>query len=306
MKENEIATKSLAGVALENINGGLTEPDSYAEWLQAMYDARNPATVCGLLHLIQGKPGHRDGSIIVPEWSCQNPELILFLLDIADGYLSLKNFKQGNHRIANLPSPSECRWFIAKKAMSVLCTVFFYNRLDGSGGRDYGWLWMLGHDRLFPAVLRFFTRVDGEKDCAKNVRSDGSAHTTSEKIQDEVIRSFLSRLCSLGWTYDKFCRDNYLDKISATRDMMVSVRPIFIWIMAAINDLSNLYGLDLDQGSRKALRELAYLDGVNLPINYDTSDRYFNPEDLVESVVKRSVAAQILLTQAAKRRQATV
>jgi len=248
---------------------------SFEDWLERWNEVYCVGENLGLLHCLQNGEFWRRK---------QRPDVVSFLLEIADGYTDNKNFfihPSDDKKIA------ENRRLIAEKAFKVLCLRFFK---DGERRKPPLWWWMLAHRELFQKVLWFVRPAEF------GLRNHyGKFERTNHPYQ--IFESFLEEFSRLGWKVRRKLSRCDREKVENIESWLIEARPKFIEILAAMDNLCWLEGRELDEDSLQELRELAMNEKYFLPptqVNQG-SGRLREPESLEEALLGGSVAAKILI-----------
>ncbi|MDD5043156.1 MAG: hypothetical protein PHD51_00605 [Patescibacteria group bacterium] len=265
---------------------------SFEEWLKRWEQTTYLAEKLGLLH----------GLLVGEGWPIKDRhQLVLFLLEVADGYNNDSNFycrEEGLYGYGNGEKNSVNRRAIAEKAFDVLCLNFF----KGSE-KNYGeplWWWMVSDERLFEKVLWFL--APDRKNCQYLGRLYRLNHS------QEIFKKFLQDFSWLGWEYRQFVQ-KYSDRWllppeEETEKRMIATRPQFIEILDTLGELHCLNGQELDPASIKKLTELALGRRCHLPkISVEDNDTYRIPKSLEEAVLGGSVAAVIIVLYRIRQRE---
>ncbi len=279
----ELKTKEPAEVGVEEAKHPLlkftpTVFYAFEEWLERWEGTTHLAERLGLLHHLMTENGW---------W--QRRELVLLLLEIADGYTMEHGFITG-HGYGDEKQNARNRKDIAEKAFGVLCLKFFK-----AGVRDENpsWWWMLKDEVLFQKVLWFLRRDDHR---IQNRDFDISGDSISH--QQRIFRTFIHDFTRLGWEFRSLSERGWdLEADKVVKKRLIAVRPQFIEILDELKMLNWLNGQELDAASLKKLTELALGKTCHLPPTRVLASRtdYRKPEGLAEAVLGGSVAAQVVL-----------
>ncbi len=257
--------------------------NSFEEWLGRWNGTNYLDEKLGLLHSLITKTG----------WWIK-PELILFLLSVADGYTD-KSFSDDRvHVLYGQPTEAENRKSIASKAFSVLCLKYFRSEKK----EEPLWWWLLEHEVLFQKVLWFLRR---RTSISNRLCNCSLIHNGSDDHQQEIFRNFLRKFSRLGWDFRCPESRRYWDE--KTRQLIkkriLAARPQLIDVLCELGELNWLNGrdLELDAKSIKRLTEIALSNSVFLPSEKvsDGCSSLRKPKNLEEAVLGGSIAAQVVL-----------
>ena len=264
--------------------------NSFEEWLAGWNGNTYLDRKLGLLHSLTTEGGW---------WN--KPELVSFLLEVADGYCSDCNFivsseKEGYCNNGSINAKN--RQAIAEKAFGVLCMKFF------KGGAEYeiaSWWWMLKNESLFQKTLWF---LRPQKVFDKRLYNCEHIHSIPLGHHQEVFRIFLRRFARLGWNFRSIRERHWDEEIEGLiSGRLVASRPQFIDILHELNDLTWLNGQELDPASLSKLTEMALSEEYDLPSPDVDSPGYRKPINLQEAVLGGSIAAQVVLLYRIRNRE---
>lgn len=260
--------------------------NSFEEWLTRWNGTAYLAEKLGLLHSLTTKNG----------WYLE-PELVLLLLSVADGYAD-GVFSDDEIRDPYYQrNEAKNRKIIAEKAFSVLCLRFFRGNEEHEGPL---WLWMLKHEVLFQKVLWFLRKADG----FNYLYNCSYIRCNSDDHQYRIFRNFMKEFSRLGWEFrcPEFGRlwGRWNEKTeNLVKQRLIAARPQLIDVLCELGELNWLDGKDveLDAKSLKKLTEMALGNNLFLPPEKvsDSSCSLRKPKSLKEAVLGGSVAAQIVL-----------
>ncbi len=258
----------------------------FEEWLERWEGTTYLAEKLGLLHCLTTEKGW---------W--RSRELVLLLLEIADGYTREYGFTIEHGRDSDKKQNARNRRDIAEKAFGILCLKFFKG-----GIRDErpSWWWMLEDEVLFQKVLWFLRRDDHRmRNRDFDITGDSVSH------QQGIFRTFMYDFTRLGWEFRSLSeRGRSQEADEAARKRLIATRPQFIEILDELRALNWLNGQELDAASLKKLTELSLGKKYHFPpTRVLQGNTYRKPENLAEAVLGGSVAAQVVLLHRVRQKE---
>jgi len=257
----------------------------FEEWLERWKGTTYLAEKLGLLHCLTTENGW---------W--QSRELVLLLLEIADGYTREYGFAIERERDGDKQNARN-RKDIAEKSFGVLCLKFFKGK---TRDRSPSWWWMLEDEVLFQKVLWFLRRDDHRMQNRDfDIAGDSISHL------EGIFRIFMYDFAQLGWNFRSLSergRSQKADELARKR--LIAARPQFIEILDELRALNWLNGQELDAASLKKLTELALGKKYHFPpTRVLEGNTYRKPENLAEAVLGGSVAAQVVLLHQVRQKE---